>query len=71
MHDRFGPGRNLRLFKVIAYNNREALLMHPEGSFTSNRVIEQLHQLIEWRWKPENIRVDNRPEFIAERLKSF
>jgi putative transposase len=45
--------------------------MHPAGSFTSNPVIQQLHQLIEWGGKPESIRVDNGPEFIAERLKSF
>ena len=71
MHDRFGPGRKLRLLNVIDNFNREALLIHPAGSFTSNRVIQQLHQLIEWRGKPESIRVDNGPEFIAERLKSF
>lgn len=38
MHDRFGPGRILRLLNVIDNFIREALLMHPAGSFTSNRV---------------------------------
>ena len=33
MHDRFGPGRKLRLLNVIDNFNREALLMHPVGIF--------------------------------------
>ena len=40
-----------------------------DTSLPSARVISELEQLVEWRGKPDKIRVDNGPEFIAEKLK--
>ena len=37
----------------------------------SGRVIRELDKLIEWRDKPENLRVDNGPEFISQALSDW
>ncbi|WP_262904347.1 integrase core domain-containing protein [Chryseobacterium rhizoplanae] len=42
-----------------------------DTSLPSARVVSQLEQVIEWRGKPEKIRVDNGLEFIAEKLKDW
>jgi putative transposase len=64
-------GRPFRAFNVIDDYNREALNITLAKSITSKKVIEELEQLIEWRGKPERIRVDNGPEFIAEALREW
>lgn len=43
----------------------------PSKYITSHRVIIELENLITWRVRPEKIRVDNGPEFIAERLSQW
>ena len=40
-----------------------------DTSLPSARVVSEFEQLIDWRGKPEKIRVDNGPNFIAEKLK--
>jgi putative transposase len=40
---------------------REALNITIDTSLSSKRVIRELNQLMEWRGKPEKIRVDNGP----------
>ncbi|WP_374166931.1 DDE-type integrase/transposase/recombinase [Arcticibacter sp. MXS-1] len=37
----------------------------------AQRVIRELEQLIEWRGKPEKIRSDNGPEFVAGILSQW
>lgn len=39
--------------------------------FPSAKVIENIRQIIEWRGKPEAIRSDNGPEFIAKDFEGF
>lgn len=70
MMDNLSDGKKFRTLNVIDDFNREALAIVPLKSITANRVIMELRQLIEWRGKPEKIRVDNGPEFIADAMKN-
>lgn len=69
MHDTLAGGTKIRSFNVIDDFNREALNITLERSINAKRVTRELDKLIEWRGIPEHLRVDNGPEFIAEKLK--
>lgn len=71
MSDSLMVGRPFRSFNIIDDYNREALNITLDTSITSVRVIRELEELIAWRGKPEQIRVDNGPEFIAGVLKKW
>ena len=42
-----------------------------DTSLTSQRVVRELNKLAEWRGRPEHLRVDNGPEFIAQALQDW
>ncbi len=67
--DNLSDGKKFKTLNVIDDFNREALAIVPSKSITSNRVAKKLKQLIEWRGKPDKIRVDNGSEFIVQALK--
>lgn len=71
MHDGLINGKSFRSFNVIDDFNREGLNITLDTSLTSSRVIRELERLIEWRGKPERIRVDNGPEFIAHAMEEW
>lgn len=71
MHDSLQFGKTFRSFNVIDDFNREALNITIDTSLNSKRVVRELNQLIDWRGKPEKIRVDNGPEFIAYALERW
>jgi putative transposase len=71
MHDQLSDGRNFRLFNVIDDFNREALCIAIDTSLPAARVIRELDQLIAWRGKPERLRMDNGPEFIAHAMQEW
>lgn len=61
--------RSIRTFNVLDDFNREGLSIEVDFSLPAERVIRSLNQIIEWRGKPNAIRVDNGPEYTSGKLK--
>lgn len=68
MSDQLADGRRFRTLNVLDDFNREGLAIEVDFSLPSMRVVRCLNQIIEWRGKPDNIRVDNGPENISATL---
>lgn len=66
--DSLVDGRRFRILNVIDDYNRESLAIEIDTSLPSQRVIRVLERLVETRATPKQIRVDNGPEFISDRL---
>ena len=62
-------GAAFRVLNIIDDYNREVLTITSDRSISSQRVIRELNKLLEWRGKPEQIRVDNGPEFLAHSME--
>jgi putative transposase len=65
MSDSLTSGRRLRVLKIMDDYTRESLAAYADYSIPAEKVIEVVKQVIEERGKPEQIRVDNGPEFIS------
>ena len=66
MYDILENDKRVRNLNIIVDFNREILNITINTSLPSVKVFSELEQMIDWRGKPERIRVDNSPEFITE-----
>lgn len=71
MSDALEDGRKLRVLNIIDDYNREALATEVGLSFPASRVIRVLEKLAFEHRYPNQIRVDNGPEYTSHELKLY
>ena len=71
MADQLEDGRSFRALNVLDDFNREGLGIEVDLSLPAERVLRALNQIIEWRRKPDAIRVNNGPEYISAKLLNW
>lgn len=71
MSDCLSDSRTFRTLNVIDDFNREALWIEVDTSLPAERVVRVLEQLLLWRAQPTQIRMDNGPELISQRLEHW
>jgi len=69
MTDSLESGKKFRTLNIIDDYNREILAVEIDYSLPAERVIRVLNRVAEERGLPEEIRVDNGPEFISIKLE--
>lgn len=65
LSDALTSGKRLRVLKVMDDYTRESLVAYADYSIPAERVVELLEQVVKERGKPDQIRVDNGPEFTS------
>ena len=71
MHDALSDGRSFRTFNVIDDFNREGLGIEVDLSLPAARIIRVLERIIEWRGRPQALRLDNGPEHLSQIFRQW
>jgi len=71
MADQLADGRSIRTLNVLDDFNREGLGIEVDFLLPAERVARSLNRIIEWRGKPQAIRVDNGPEYVSGTLMAW
>jgi putative transposase len=71
VHDGIANGRTFRTLNIVDRFTRECLAIEVDTSLTGSRVVAVLALVAAIRGRPQNIRVDNGPEFISVVLDAW
>lgn len=71
VHDKLSNGRNYKMLTVLDEYTRQALCVEVREKMTANDVLVVMHHLLLKHGKPEYVRSDNGPEFIANDLQGW
>jgi putative transposase len=71
MSDSLACGRAFRTLNIIDDFNREGLWIEVDTSLPAERVIRVLEMLALWRGYPKQLRSDNGPELISQKLEEW
>jgi len=71
MADQLADGRSIRTLNVLDDFIREGLCIEVGFSLPAERVVRSFNQIIEWRGRPQTIRVDNGPEYVSGKLMEW
>ena len=69
--DTLAHGRTFRVLTILDEHTRECLAMEADTSLPGLRVIRVLERLAEARALPQEIHVDNGPEFVCRAVRSW
>ncbi len=69
--DRTENGTQLKWLSIVDEHTRECLALKVARSITSEDLIDTVAELLAMRGVPENVRSDNGPEFVAEKLRAW
>ena len=71
VHDKLSNGGTYKMLTVLDEYTREALCVAARSKMNADDVLDVLHRLLMKHGKPEFIRSDNGPEFIAQHLQKW
>jgi putative transposase len=71
MSDTLSGGRRFRTLNILDEGVREVLAIEVDTSLPAERVLRVLTQVVAWRGQPKAIRLDNGPEFLADRFATW
>ena len=71
MSDTLYGGRRFRTLNLLDEGVREVLAIEVDTSLPAERVVRVLEQVVAWRGQPQTIRLDNGPEFLADRFANW
>jgi len=71
VHDKLSNGQGYKMLTVLDEYTRQALCVEVRKRITANDVLEVMHRLVLKHGKPEYVRSDNGPEFIANALQDW
>jgi Integrase core domain/ABC transporter substrate binding protein len=71
IEDRLVTGRKLRIFNVMDAFSRRGLATEVDSSLPGSRIVQVLDRLVDQRGRPEEVVLDNGPEFIGRTLAQW
>jgi putative transposase len=71
MSDSLSNDRTFRTLNIIDDYNREVLWIEIDTSLPSERVVRTLDMIASWRGYPKQIRLDNGPELISQKMAQW